>query len=203
MIRGHFYRFAYRRPMQSLVEFAPPVAFLIAYYLGGIYVATEVLMATMAFVLIVDYARNRRISPMHALSAVLIFLFGSATLLLHNERFIQWKPTIFFWLASIAFLASFWIGKCTLVQRLLSVALGGEDSRISPAVWRRLNALWVVFYTLLGGLNLLVAFNASERMWVNFKVFGLTLATIAFVTSQVVWLTRRMEMTSSQPSAPA
>jgi intracellular septation protein len=189
--------------MQSVVELAPLVAFLIAYYRGGIYVATAVLMATMALVLIVDYARNRRISPMHALSAVLIFLFGSATLLLHNERFIQWKPTVFFWLAGLAFLGSFWIGKRTLVQRLLGVALDGADSRIPPAIWRRLNALWVVFYTLLGGLNLLVAFNASERVWVNFKVFGLTLATIAFVTSQVVWLTRRLELTASQPSAPA
>jgi intracellular septation protein len=178
--------------MQALLEFAPLAAFLVAYYAAGLYTATAVLMAAMAILLVIDYARGRRIPPMHALSAVLVFLFGSATLLLHNQRFIQWKPTVFFWLASVAFLGSFWIGERTLVQRLLSAALGGEDSRVPAAIWRRLNALWVVFYALLGGLNLLVAFNASERTWVNFKVFGLTLVTLVFVVSQVAWLARRL-----------
>src|SRR5450755_558487 len=160
--------------MQALLEFAPLAAFFVAYKAAGLYVATAALMVSMALLLIVDYMRSRRVPPMHLLSAVLVFAFGTATLVLHNQRFIQWKPTVFFWLASLAFLASFWIGERTLVQRLLSAALGGEDARVPEPIWRRLNALWVVFYALLGGLNLLVAFNASERTWVNFKVFGLT-----------------------------
>jgi intracellular septation protein len=94
--------------MQALLEFAPLAVFLIAYYAAGIYVATAALMVAMAALLGVDYARGRRVPPMHALSAVLVFAFGTATLLLHNQRFIQWKPTVFFWLASVAFLGSFW-----------------------------------------------------------------------------------------------
>jgi intracellular septation protein len=189
--------------MQALLEFAPLAAFLIGYRIAGLYAATAVLMGAMAILLVVDLLRGRRIPPMHALSAVLVFLFGSATLLLHNQRFIQWKPTVFFWLASLAFLGSFWIGKRTLVQRLLSAALAAQETRVPDAVWKRLNALWVLFYALLGGLNLLVAFHATERTWVNFKVFGLTLATLAFVTSQMVWLTRRPAAGSREPSAQA
>jgi intracellular septation protein len=56
-----------------------------------------------------------------------------------------------------------------------------------------LNAVWVVFYVLLGGLNLVLAYYASEKVWVNFKVFGLTLITLVFVGAQVVYLTRRAE----------
>jgi intracellular septation protein len=179
--------------MQALLDFAPLAAFLIGYRVAGLYVATAVLMISMALLLVIDYARGRRIPSMHMLSAVLVFLFGTATLLLHNQRFIQWKPTVFFWLASVAFLGSFWIGERTLTQRLLTAALGGEEVRMPDIVWKRLNALWVVFYAFLGGLNLLVAFNASERTWVNFKVFGLTLVTLAFVALQVVWLTRRAD----------
>lgn len=189
--------------MQSLLELAPLAAFLIAYYTGGLYVATAVLMGAMAVLIGVDLLRGRRIPPMHAMSTVLVFLFGSATLLLHDQRFIQWKPTVFFWLASVAFLGSFWIGRRTLVQRLLSAALGGEDARIPESVWRRLNALWVVFYAALGGLNLLVAFNASERAWVNFKVFGLTLVTLVFVAVQVAWLARRSHAHATEHSAQA
>jgi intracellular septation protein len=191
MIRG---RFAgpgrTRQRMQSILEFAPLAAFLVAYYVGGLYTATAVLMGAMALLLAVDWLRTRRIPAMHGLSALLVFIFGTATLLLQDQRFIQWKPTVFFWLVSLAFLGSFWIGQRTLVERLLGAALGSE-ARIAPTVWRRLNALWVAFYAALGGLNLAVALHASERAWVNFKVFGLTIATMAFVGAQLFWLVRR------------
>ncbi|HKZ74629.1 MAG TPA: inner membrane-spanning protein YciB [Steroidobacteraceae bacterium] len=176
--------------MQSILEFAPLAAFLIAYYADGLYTATAVLMGAMLLLLAVDYARTRRIPAMHGLSALLVLIFGAATLLLQDQRFIQWKPTVFFWLVSLAFLGSFWIGERTLVERLLGAALGSEV-RVAAASWRRLNGLWVVFYAALGALNLAVAFHASERAWVNFKVFGLTIATFAFVGGQLFWLVRR------------
>jgi intracellular septation protein len=178
--------------MQALLEFAPLLAFIVAYYIGGLYEATAVLMIAMLALLAVDYLLQRRIPPMHALSAVLVFALGAATLLLHDKHFIQLKPTALFWLAGLAFLGSFWIGKRTLTERLLSAALQGQV-RVPDTTWRRLNALWVVFYGVLGGLNLLVATYASERVWVNFKVFGLTVLTFLFIGSQVMWLTRRAE----------
>jgi intracellular septation protein len=186
--------------MQALLEFAPLVAFFVAYRVGGLYTATAVLMAGMAILLIVDYARLRRIPTMHALSAVLVFLFGSATLVLHDVRFIQWKPTVFFWLASLAFLASQWIGKQTLTQRMLSAALGGEDIRVADSTWKRLNLLWVAFYAFLGALNLLIAFNLSEHVWVNFKFVGLPVANLIFAGAQVAWLVRRFSAASREPS---
>lgn len=177
--------------MQSLLELAPLVAFLAAYYAADLYVATAVLMVSMALLLLVDYLRERRIPPMHALSAVLVFAFGTATLLLHNQRFIQWKPTVFFWLLSLAFLASIWIGEKPLAQRFLSTALAGKDVTITRAQWLRLNGFWVAFGALLGGLNLLVAYHASERVWVNFKVFGLSIAMFIFLAAQFAWIMRR------------
>jgi len=175
--------------MQALLEFAPLAAFLIAYYARGLYFATGVLMAAMAVLLLVDYLRERRIPPMHGVSAVLVFAFGTATLLLHDQRFIHWKPTVFFWVISLAFLGSFWIGERPLVQRLLSVVLA--DVRVPDRTWHRLNWLWIVFYAALGVANLVVAFNASEETWVNFKVFGLTALTMVFLVAQALWLTRR------------
>ena len=157
--------------MLSVLEFAPVVVFGVTYYIHGIYAATAALMISMVVLLIVDFAWQKRIPTMHGVSALLVFAFGSATLILHNQRFIEWKPTVLFWLISLAFLGSFWIGKRTLTEQLLGAALG-EPVVIARRQWRRLNALSVVFYALLGALNLFVAFNASERTWVNFKLFG-------------------------------
>ena len=56
--------------------------------------------------------------------------------------------------------------------------------------WLKLNLLWVGFYAALGALNLWVADNASERTWVNFKVFGLTVVTFLFIGAQIAWLSR-------------
>jgi intracellular septation protein len=178
--------------MQSLLEFAPLLAFIIAYYLGGLYTATAVLMVAMLALLAADYLLRRRIPPMHALSAVLVLILGAATLLFHDKHFIQVKPTALFWLAGLAFLASFWIGERTLTERLLNAALQ-DQVRVPQNIWRRLNAIWVLFYGFLGALNLVLAYYASERVWVNFKVFGLTILTLVFVGPQVVWLSRRAE----------
>jgi intracellular septation protein len=188
--------------MQALLEFAPLLAFIIAYYLGGLYTATAVLMVAMLVLLVVDYLLQRRIPPMHALSAVLVFALGAATLLFHDKHFIQLKPTALFWLAGLAFLASFWVGERTLTQRLLSAALQ-EQVQVPRSVWRRLNGVWVLFYGVLGGLNLAFAYYASERAWVNFKVFGLSLITLAFVGVQVIWLSRRAETMPAPEAAHA
>ena len=175
--------------MQALAEFAPLVAFFVTYSLRGLYAATAVLMVAMLALLGFDWLRQRRIPPLHALSAALVLVLGGATLLLHNRLFIQWKPTVLFWLVSAAFIASFWIGERTLTQRFLEPALAGRVP-VCPRQWRRVNGASAAFYALLGVLNLAVAYGASERTWVYFKLFGLALLTFAFVALQVLWLSR-------------
>jgi intracellular septation protein len=178
--------------MQALSAFAPFVAFGLAYWLGGLYVATAVLMAGMLLLLAVDWLRTRKIPSMHALSTVLVLVFGGATLLLHDRRFIQWKLTIFFWLMSLAFLASFWIGARTLAERLLAPAFESQ-LRLTQPLWRRLNGAWAAFCALLGALNLLVMQYATEQGWVYFKLIGTSALTFAFVLAQVLWVSARAE----------
>jgi intracellular septation protein len=176
--------------MQSLLLLAPLGAFLGTYLATDLYTATAVLMGVMVLVLVIDYARERRIPAMHGLSAVLYLALGGATLILHDKRFLQLKPTIFLWAIGLAFLASFWMGRQTFTQRLLAPALDGQVP-VADEDWRRLNGAWVAFYGALGALNLLVASYASERMWVLFKVLGLTWLTLVFIAAQIAWLMRR------------
>ncbi|HLY53213.1 MAG TPA: inner membrane-spanning protein YciB [Steroidobacteraceae bacterium] len=187
--------------MQALTEFAPLLAFVAAYFLGGLYVATAVLMVAMLALLAVDWLRVRKIPPLHALSAVLVLIFGAATLILHDRVFIQWKATVFFWMASLAFLGSFWIGQRTLAERLLGAALReafGERLEVGVARWRRLNLLWVLFYFLLGLLNAAVLRYLSERAWVALKLVDIVLMLL-FVAAQVLWLAAR----AVRPAPPA
>lgn len=179
--------------MQALTEFAPLAAFVVAYYLRGLYAATAVLMGAMLLLVAADWLRLRRIPPMHTLSTVLVLIFGGATLALHDRAFIQWKPTVFFWLVSLAFIGSFWIGARTLAERLLGATLTeafGERLRVSAALWRRLNLLWAAFYALLGALNIVVLRYLSERAWVALKLVDFVLMVL-FLLVQVLWLAAR------------
>ena len=178
--------------MQPLFDLAPLVAFLLAYYWGGIYVATLVLMASMLGLVVLDLVRQRRVSPMHLISTVLVLLLGSATLILRDPRFLKWKPTIFLWLIALTSMGSTWIGSTPLSQRLLGQVVPGSDA-LPRSLWVRLNWIWTLFYGALGALNLWVAWSMSERFWVNFKVIGLTLAFVVFAMAQALWLSSRVE----------
>jgi intracellular septation protein len=186
--------------MQTLIGLAPLVAFFVTYRLRGLYMATGVLMAAMLLVLAVDWLRQRKIPPIHALSAVLVLIFGSATLLLHNRAFIQWKPTVLLWVIGLGFLGSFWVGARSLTERFLGPAVEAH-LRVSPALWRTLNGWSVGFYAVAGALNLAVAHYASESTWVNFKIFGLTILTFVFTALQVLWLTSHATPVNAEPSA--
>jgi intracellular septation protein len=192
--------------MQFLFELAPVIAFVVAYVVGGIYAATATIMIAMAVVLAVDYLRTRRIPKMHGLSAVLVWVFGAATLILHDIRFIQWKPTVFYWLVAVTFLGSMWIGRQPLLQTLMTAALEGamtegEKLQVSDSSWRRANLLFVVFYALLGAANLVLVFHTTEAVWAKSKL-GFVVVLFAFTAAQFFWLVRKQQPEQS-PSTQA
>jgi intracellular septation protein len=176
--------------MQNALNFLPLLGFWLAYKFAGIYVATAVLMGLMVLVVLIDWLMTRKISPLLTLSTVLVLVLGSATLILHDARFLKLKPTIFLWLLALVFLASQWIGRSSFTQRLLEPAMPTPES-LSPRDWQRANLTWVTFYILLGAANLYVAFHASESVWVNFKVYGMTAATMLFAAGHGLWLAAR------------
>jgi intracellular septation protein len=157
--------------METLIELAPLIAFFITYkWFGGIYPATLVLMVAMLLLVAYDWLRTRKVPQMHLISAILVWVFGIATLLLRDVRFIQWKATVFYWLVALAVGATIWIGKVTLLERLLGKNLP-EGVTVSPVRWRNLSLVAAVFYLALGALNLWVAYSMSEADWVTFKTW--------------------------------
>ena len=72
--------------------------------------------------------------------------------------------------------------------------VGGDlpTDKIGPGDWRRLNLVWVVFFAAMGIANIYVAYNYSEKFWVNFKVFGLLALTFVFMLAQGVWLVSKL-----------
>lgn len=174
--------------MQQLVDFFPLIAFFASLKLGGIYVATGVFMAACLLQIAWHWWRTRTVKTLHWVTAVLVLIFGTATLLFKDARFIQWKPTVLMWLFAVAFAASHFIGAKPLTQRFLESVLGERVAPRPSAFWHRLNLLWIAFFVALGALNLYVAWKFSIDAWGTYKVFGQTLLSMLFMLPQVMWL---------------
>jgi intracellular septation protein len=175
--------------METLIELAPLIAFFVAYKFMGIYAATAVLMGAMALLLAYDWLRTRKLPQMHLISATLVWVFGTATLLLRDVRFIQWKATVFYWLVALAIGGTVWIGRITLLERLLGKSLP-EGIVVTPARWRSMSLVSAVFYLALGALNLWVAYQMSEETWVWFKTWLVVPLLFAFNIGLIIWLMR-------------
>ena len=174
--------------MQLFVDYLPILIFFGAYFFKDIYFATGVLMAAMPIIMVVQLFITRKLNKIYAASTALVLILGSATLLLRNPLFLYWKPTVLNWAIAVAFFGSQFIGPKPFVQRMLENA-----AELKASQWQSLNLIWVGFFTLIGSVNLYVAYNFSEPTWVKFKLFGMLGLTIVFVLIQTVWLTLAMK----------
>jgi intracellular septation protein len=188
--------------MTQLLELSPLILFLIAYKLWGIYAATGTLMAACVALLIVHRVRTGKFKTMHLVTAGVVVGLGSLTLLLHDARFIQWKPTVLMGLAACAFLVSMAVGKQPLVRRMFE-GVFPEPLEVSMRAWMVINVLWVLWFGLLAVLNIYIAHNFAESTWVNFKVYGITPATMLFMIPQVLWLSGKTNPATTADAAAA
>jgi intracellular septation protein len=188
----------YDTRMNQLLEWLPLLVFFVGFKLLGIYWATAALMGACVLQLVVHRLRTGRFKTMHIATTVVVLVLGSATLLLHDRRFIQWKPTVLLALAAAVFLGSMAIGKQPLARRMLE-AVFNEPLQISARAWLLINSLWVGWLALLAAANIYVAQNFAESVWVNFKVFGITVAMLIFMLPQVLWLSGKTKAAQSDP----
>lgn len=175
--------------MKLLFDFFPILLFFGAYKLYDFKVATAVAIVASVVQTLLYWLRYRRVEKMHLVSMVLIVVLGGATLLLENELIFKWKPTIVNWLFALVFLGSQFIGKKTIVERMMSANI-----QLAPPIWTRLNLSWVSFFAIIGVINLYVAYNFDTDTWVDFKMYGMMGLTIAFVIAQGVYLTRHVKL---------
>jgi intracellular septation protein len=187
--------------MKQLLELLPLVLFFGAYQMDGdtmtvggwshtfdgIFSATAVLMISTALTWLVSSLLEKRNDKRLMWMTLAVLLFGAATLILRDQRFIQWKPTVFNWVLAAVFLGSQFIGRSTVLERVL-----GSQLTLPRLIWTRLNVLWIGNFALVGALNLFVAYRFEEAVWVSYKLYssiGFTLAlmllTVAIVAPHV------------------
>jgi intracellular septation protein len=174
--------------MKFLFDIFPVVLFFVAFKLYDIYVATAVAIAATVVQIAWVWLRHRKVEKMLWVSFGVIAVFGGATLVLQDETFIKWKPTVLYWL----FAGALAIAELGFRKNLIRAMMESQIALPDP-VWRRLLASWIGFFAVMGAINLAVAFNFSTETWVNFKLFGGIGLMLVFVVLQALMLARYAE----------
>ena len=143
--------------MQLLIDFLPIALFFGVYKFYGIYAATGA--AIVAGLAQVGWlrARGKPVPRMLIVSTAVLAVLGGMTLVLRDDAFIMWKPSLVNWLFAAVFAASL-LGSRSVLERML-----GAELALPRPVYRRLTAAWAVFFALAGALNAYVAFGYEVR----------------------------------------
>ncbi|MFB1001539.1 MAG: inner membrane-spanning protein YciB [Pseudomonadales bacterium] len=167
--------------MKQILELIPLILFFItfkmdgetlqllnfSYQFDGIYSATAVLMAATAIQVVLTRLITGKVEKQLLWLFGIIVVAGSATLILRNDIFIMWKPTVFNWGLALVLLGGMFLGKKSLLEKML-----GQQIQLPAAAWLRLNQVWIANFLIVGSLNLYVAYNFSQAAWVNYKLYS-------------------------------
>lgn len=173
--------------MKQLLDFLPIILFFAAYKLYGIYVATGVLMAATTAQMAILYVIDRKLSTMHKVTLALILIFGTLTLVLQDERFIKWKPTVLYGAMALALAVALWGMRKNVLQLML-----GTQLILPQPVWHRLTIAWIGYCLFMATINAYVAVYFSTEQWVNFKLWGYVFPLI-FLVGQGVYISRHWQ----------
>jgi intracellular septation protein len=199
-------------PVKILFDLFPIILFFVAYQFGashpadasawlaalgitlegdakpGVYLATVVAIAATFMQIAWAWIKYRKIDTMLWVSLALIVVFGGATLLLHDETFIKWKPTVLYWLFALSLGLAPMLFERNLIRLMME-----KNVTLPDAIWTRLNLAWAAFFTLMGIANLWVAMHYSTDAWVNFKMFGSLGLMVLFIFGQTLYLSRHIK----------
>ncbi len=206
--------------MKFLFDLFPLIAFFAAFKLGGMYEAAThdfvqqylsgfvsgglikadqapwilaTLVGIVATACQVSYLllRGRKVDGMLWLSLFIFVVFGGASIYLHDDFFLKWKPTLIYWLSGLALLIAHLGFKKNLIRKTMEAQVQLPDT-----VWNQLLAAWIIFFGAIGALNLFVAFvlyKGDMAAWVSFKAFGATGIFFAFIVAQTLFLAKHIK----------
>ena len=168
-------------------ELGPLLVFFVANARFNLFVATGAFMVAIVAAILASYWVTRHVPIMAMVTAIIVLLFGTLTLVLHDETFIKLKPTIIYGLFAAV------LGGGLLFGRSFIAVMFDQVFNLTPQGWRILTLRWALFFLGMAALNEVVWRTQSTDFWVSFKVFGVVPLTMLFAMAQMP-LTKRYHL---------
>jgi intracellular septation protein len=167
-----------------LTEITPIIIFFWLFKTKGMSHATIGLIITTVLSLIINYIFEKKISYVMLFSCLIIIICGGITLYTGDSKFIKLKPTII----NLSFAVILLIG--VALKKGLIKHICGNMLEMSEPAWIQLSIRWALFFIFLAVLNEYIWRNFDDKIWINFKVFGILPLTIIFTLTQLPFLNK-------------
>ena len=175
-------------PMFKLAtELGPLLVFFVANAKFNLFVATGAFMVAIVAAIIASYVVTKHVPIMALVTGAVVLVFGTLTLVLHDETFIKMKPTIVYALFAAV------LGGGLLFGRSFIAIMFDQVFNLTPQGWRILTLRWTLFFVAMAILNEVVWRTQSTDFWVAFKLWGILPLTIAFSALQVPLVLRHTQ----------
>lgn len=176
--------------LEQLKNFLPILIFVGAYVLTDIYIATAALMIAVTIQVGALWLAKKPISMELKGTFWVGLVMGSLTLILQDERFIQWKTSIVNTVLACALIFTHFKGRSYGTEIVLKKMLQSQELALdgNKANWRTINIIWILSFLVAAGLNLVVAYNFSLDFWVTYKLVGGMVITFTTVVLTMVYM---------------
>ncbi|WP_407157524.1 septation protein A [Bradyrhizobium sp. STM 3557] len=165
-------------------ELGPLLVFFVVNAKVNLFAATGAFMVAIVAALIASYMVTRHVPLMALVTCVIVLVFGTLTLVLHDETFIKIKPTIIYALFAGV------LGGGLLFGRSFIAIMFDQMFNLTPTGWRILTFRWAMFFACMAVLNEIVWRTQSTNFWVGFKAIGVTSLTALFAIAQMPLIKR-------------
>jgi intracellular septation protein len=160
-------------------ELGPLIVFFAVNAKFNLFAATGAFMVAIVAAIIASYVVTKHVPIMALVTGAVVLVFGTLTLVLHDETFIKMKPTIVYALFAAV------LGGGLLFGRSFIAIMFDQVFNLTPQGWRILTLRWTLFFVAMAILNEVVWRTQSTDFWVGFKAFGVLPLTMAFAVSQM------------------
>jgi len=165
-----------------------PISFIPADKSNAIYFAVLIGIIVAGLQTLIQWLLDGKPTKLQLFTFFTFLILGGITLFLRNPVFIKWKPTVINYIFAAIFFGSTIFGSKPLAERIM----GGTIDAPSQ-IWHKITYSWAAFFLLIAVLNIIVAYNFSESMWVNFKLFGILGLSIFFLMLQALYLSKHIQ----------
>ena len=155
---------------------------------GGIFNAATFLLIASICVYGGLFLFAGRLDKFQWITFVGVLFACTLTIVFQSVTFLKWKAPVVNWIFASVFIASRSFSDKPAIEHMM-----GHTVNAPKEIWYRLNNIWVIYFILLGAINLAVAYSLSEATWLQFKVFGNLIITFLFIIGQMPLLAKYIE----------
>ena len=156
----------------SVLDFSPPLVFVVAFELSDFFTATTWFMGATVLMSLFALLVEKRIPYFSLYISAITLFFGASTLFFHSPEYIQIRDTFYDLVLAVTLIYGYKKG------RLLFKSVFSHSIKMADSAWEKITKAWITFFLIIAFLNEIARRVFDEGGWIFFKLGVLVLTSL-------------------------